>query len=253
MNLNFSWLKSWVCSASQQCKFTSVLLNTGLPVTNKGATNTSKIKNSSKWVAMTAYVPLWGAPFWNKSSVSPVSISILNLTKNIYFFLYGATFIWPWKINVKTERKQKCKTLNSLIEQKQTSANFHWLSEDGCKQRHLSRELSRKFRTDAFEIIGRNVIGHSNCLLPILGDSLAGIGRKFVLILPNIGPWNKLRTLFQVHTKVALFCNTYITLHIFAFQTLHYRDPPKGFGEKGTWLTVIWTGEQGNKNNLKQF
>ena len=46
------------------------------------------------------------------------------------------------------------------------------------------------------------MIGQSNCLLPILGISLAGIRRGFVLIRPNIGPWNKLRTLF--HTKVAL-------------------------------------------------
>ena len=37
--------------------------------------------------------------------------------------------ILPWKINVKTERKQKYKTFNWLIEQKQTSANFHWLSK----------------------------------------------------------------------------------------------------------------------------
>ena len=48
------------------------------------------------------------------------------------------------KINVKTERKQKYKTFNGRIEQKQTSANFHWLSERGCKQRHLSMELSGK-------------------------------------------------------------------------------------------------------------
>ena len=42
-----------------------------------------------------------------------------------------------------------------------------------------------------------NVIGQLYCLLPILGVSLAGIRRSFVLILPNIGPWNKLQTLFQ--------------------------------------------------------
>ena len=32
-----------------------------------------------------------------------------------------------------------------------------------------------------------NVIGQSNCLLPILGVSFEGIRRSFVLILPNIG------------------------------------------------------------------
>ena len=52
------------------------------------------------------------------------------------------------KINVKTDRKQKCKAFHWLIEQKQTSANFHWLSEHGCKQRHLSMELSGKFPFD---------------------------------------------------------------------------------------------------------
>ena len=36
-----------------------------------------------------------------------------------------------------------------------------------------------------------NVIGQSNCLLSILGVSLAGIRRRFVLILPNTDPWNK--------------------------------------------------------------
>ena len=46
------------------------------------------------------------------------------------------------KINLKTERKQKCKTFNWLIEQKQTSANFHRFSDRRCKQRHLSMELS---------------------------------------------------------------------------------------------------------------
>ena len=50
-----------------------------------------------------------------------------------------------------------------------------------------------------------NVNGQSNCLLPILGVSLARIRRKFALILPNISPWNKLRTLFQGHTKDALY------------------------------------------------
>ena len=29
-----------------------------------------------------------------------------------------------------------------LVEQKETSVNFHWLSEHGCKQRYLSMELS---------------------------------------------------------------------------------------------------------------
>ena len=33
-----------------------------------------------------------------------------------------------------------------------------------------------------------NVIGQRNCLLLILGISLAGIRRSFVVILPNIGP-----------------------------------------------------------------
>ena len=42
-----------------------------------------------------------------------------------------------------------------------------------------------------------NVIGQSNYLQPILGVSLAGMRKSFVLILPNIGPWNKLRTLFS--------------------------------------------------------
>ena len=115
-----------------------------------------------------------------------------------------ATFIWPWKIKVKAERKQKCKTFNWFIEQKQTSANFHWLGERGCKQRHLSVELSGKFPALWRHLKCSNVIGQSNCLLPILGVSLAGLRRSFVLILPNIGPSNKLRTLFQAHTKVAL-------------------------------------------------
>ena len=51
-------------------------------------------------------------------------------------------------MTLKTKRKQKCQAFNWLIEQKQTSANFHWLSENGCKQRHLSMELSGKFRFD---------------------------------------------------------------------------------------------------------
>ena len=51
----------------------------------------------------------------------------------------------------------------------------------------------------------RNVIGQSNCLLTILGVFLAGIERSFFLILSNIGrPWNKMRTLFEGHSKVAL-------------------------------------------------
>ena len=45
-----------------------------------------------------------------------------------------------------------------------------------------------------------NVIGQSNCLRPILGVSLAGMRRSFLLILPNIGPSNKLRTLFVSRT-----------------------------------------------------
>ena len=53
-----------------------------------------------------------------------------------------------------------------------------------------------------------NMIRQSNCLLSILGVSLAGIRRSFVLIVPNIGPWNKLRTLFQGHMKVALTVKT---------------------------------------------
>ena len=56
------------------------------------------------------------------------------------------------------------------------------------------------------------MIGQSNCLQPILGVSFAGI----VLILPNIGPRNKLQTLFQGHSKVALMsyygCNGLLTI-----------------------------------------
>ena len=52
-----------------------------------------------------------------------------------------------------------------------------------------------------------------------------GIKRRFVVILPNIGPWNKLRTLFQGHMKVALSSG----------QTSHYpeyqRSPMLNFGE----------------------
>ena len=51
-------------------------------------------------------------------------------------------------MTLKNIRKQKYQTFHWLIEQKQASANFHWLSEHGCKQRHLSMELSGKFRFD---------------------------------------------------------------------------------------------------------
>ena len=51
-------------------------------------------------------------------------------------------------MTLKNRRKQKCKAFNWLIEEKQASANFHWLSERGCKQRHLFVELSGKFRFD---------------------------------------------------------------------------------------------------------
>ena len=50
-----------------------------------------------------------------------------------------------------------------------------------------------------------NVIGQSNCLLPILGVSLAGIRRSLFLILPNVGPWNKLRTLSYESRSMILY------------------------------------------------
>ena len=53
----------------------------------------------------------------------------------------------------KTERKEKIKTFNWLIEQKQTSANFHWISERESKQRHLSRELSGKRSAFRFDVM----------------------------------------------------------------------------------------------------
>ena len=67
----------------------------------------------------------------------------------------------------------------------------------------LRERLSGKrwaFRFDVSDVIWQSI-----CLLPILGVSLAGIRRNSVLILPNIGPWDKLRTLFQAHSKVALY------------------------------------------------
>ena len=62
-----------------------------------------------------------------------------------------ATSIWPWKINVNPEHKQKCKTFNCLTKTN-TSANFYWLSERGWKQRHLSVELSGKRSTFRFYV-----------------------------------------------------------------------------------------------------
>ena len=76
-------------------------------------------------------------------------IKVTGLLNNLHFSLDIERLSYDLaKINVKTERKQKCKTLNCLIEQKQTSANFHCSCERGCKQRHLSMELSGKFRLD---------------------------------------------------------------------------------------------------------
>lgn len=37
--------------------------------------------------------------------------------------------IEPLSYDLENKHKQKCKTFNWLIEQKQTSVNFHWLSE----------------------------------------------------------------------------------------------------------------------------
>ena len=65
------------------------------------------------------------------------------------------------------------------------SANFRWLSERVCKQCHLSMEFTGK--RSAFALCS-DAIGQSNCLLPTLRVSLAGIRRSFVLISPNIGP-----------------------------------------------------------------
>ena len=39
--------------------------------------------------------------------------------------------------------------------QKQTSAGFHWLSKRGCKQGHLSMELSGKRCAFCFDVISR--------------------------------------------------------------------------------------------------
>ena len=60
-------------------------------------------------------------------------------------------------MTLKSKRKNRAYTkmqhlFNWLMEQKQTSVNFHWLSEGRCKQLHLSMKFLKRFALTSFEM-----------------------------------------------------------------------------------------------------
>ena len=96
------------------------------------------------------------------------------------------------KKSVKTERKQKCKHLFGLSNKNKRVRIFLGLANADANN-VISPwnflESDRHFALTSFEIQECDWAIQLFTVLPVLGVSLAGIRRSFVLMLPNIGPW----------------------------------------------------------------
>ena len=138
---------------------------------------------------------------------------------------------------------------------KQTSMNFHWLS----KQCHISMELSRKWPAFHFDVVWNAIMWLGNWTtvftayryISFLGGNEAKLCFK---LAKHWGLWNKLRTLFQGHTKVALYETCFILkLHFqrccLEFQILFkVLKMTSSFGVPSSFLA--W--KEGWKNQVKE-
>ena len=100
-----------------------------------------------------------------------------------------AIFVWPWNENARTKQKQQTKGQSDLIGLSQGYKRA-WLlvglantrvKKTSCPRNFL--EINRYFSLTSY----CNTIGQSNNAFSMLGVSLAGKRRGYILVFPSIG------------------------------------------------------------------